>query len=156
VRPGKNKGENERSARPSAHSAPSLRQALHEGARHGNFVTPAVKLQTIPGQSTARAFSLTIAVHHRSFVTGNPCLKNAGASSSPPSAARSRAAMAITLMPAARPRIFPQPWKNADRALVIDAYEYNSIDWAGSPRQADCRLNRDQHDRLRRQRDRRL
>ncbi|TIS44503.1 MAG: muramidase, partial [Mesorhizobium sp.] len=21
------------------------------------------------------------------------------------------------------------PWKSADRALVIDAYEYNSIDW---------------------------
>ncbi len=24
---------------------------------------------------------------------------------------------------------FSEPWKNADRALVIDAYEYNSIDW---------------------------
>lgn len=25
---------------------------------------------------------------------------------------------------------FSQPWKNPDRALVIDAYEYNPIDWA--------------------------
>lgn len=25
---------------------------------------------------------------------------------------------------------FSEPWKNPDRALVIDAYEYNSIDWA--------------------------
>lgn len=25
---------------------------------------------------------------------------------------------------------FSEPWKQADRALVIDAYEYNSIDWA--------------------------
>ncbi|RUU31209.1 glycosyl hydrolase 25 family protein [Mesorhizobium sp. M6A.T.Ce.TU.016.01.1.1] len=25
---------------------------------------------------------------------------------------------------------FSEPWKNTDRALVIDAYEYNSIDWA--------------------------
>ena len=24
---------------------------------------------------------------------------------------------------------FSEPWKRADRALVIDAYEYNSIDW---------------------------
>lgn len=24
---------------------------------------------------------------------------------------------------------FSQPWKRDDRALVIDAYEYNSIDW---------------------------
>lgn len=24
---------------------------------------------------------------------------------------------------------FSEPWKNPDRALVIDAYEYNSIDW---------------------------
>jgi GH25 family lysozyme M1 (1,4-beta-N-acetylmuramidase) len=24
---------------------------------------------------------------------------------------------------------FSEPWKNADRALVLDAYEYNSIDW---------------------------
>lgn len=24
---------------------------------------------------------------------------------------------------------FSQPWKNPDRALVIDAYEYNAIDW---------------------------
>jgi len=25
---------------------------------------------------------------------------------------------------------FSEPWKNPDRALVIDAYEYNAIDWA--------------------------
>ena len=25
---------------------------------------------------------------------------------------------------------FSEPWKQADRALVLDAYEYNSIDWA--------------------------
>ncbi|WP_246676793.1 glycoside hydrolase family 25 protein [Mesorhizobium sp. B2-4-15] len=25
---------------------------------------------------------------------------------------------------------FSEPWRNADRALVVDAYEYNSIDWA--------------------------
>ena len=24
---------------------------------------------------------------------------------------------------------FSEPWKNSDRALVVDAYEYNSIDW---------------------------
>ncbi len=24
---------------------------------------------------------------------------------------------------------FSEPWKRADRALVIDAYEYNPIDW---------------------------
>jgi GH25 family lysozyme M1 (1,4-beta-N-acetylmuramidase) len=34
-------------------------------------------------------------------------------------------------MPAgARADDFSQPWKNANRALVIDAYEYNPIDWA--------------------------
>jgi GH25 family lysozyme M1 (1,4-beta-N-acetylmuramidase) len=38
------------------------------------------------------------------------------------------AAMALT--PAAKASDFSEPWKNADRALVIDAYEYNSIDWA--------------------------
>lgn len=31
---------------------------------------------------------------------------------------------------AAQASDFSEPWKNADRALVIDAYEYNSIDWA--------------------------
>ena len=29
----------------------------------------------------------------------------------------------------ARASDFSEPWKNAERALVIDAYEYNSIDW---------------------------
>ncbi|WP_192183743.1 glycoside hydrolase family 25 protein [Mesorhizobium amorphae] len=36
--------------------------------------------------------------------------------------------VALTL--AAKASDFSEPWKNADRALVIDAYEYNSIDWA--------------------------
>ncbi|MFK0688372.1 glycoside hydrolase family 25 protein [Mesorhizobium sp. IMUNJ 23033] len=35
--------------------------------------------------------------------------------------------VALTL--AAKASDFSEPWKNADRALVIDAYEYNSIDW---------------------------
>ena len=25
---------------------------------------------------------------------------------------------------------FAEPWKNPDRALVVDAYEYNPIDWS--------------------------
>ncbi|CCV12354.1 Glycoside hydrolase family 25 [Mesorhizobium sp. STM 4661] len=37
------------------------------------------------------------------------------------------AAMALT--PAAKASDFSEPWKDADRALVIDAYEYNPIDW---------------------------
>ncbi|EHH11736.1 glycoside hydrolase family protein [Mesorhizobium amorphae CCNWGS0123] len=37
------------------------------------------------------------------------------------------AMVALTL--AAKASDFSEPWKNADRALVIDAYEYNSIDW---------------------------
>jgi len=36
----------------------------------------------------------------------------------------------VALTPAAQASDFSEPWKNADRALVIDAYEYNSIDWA--------------------------
>ncbi|QPC94177.1 glycoside hydrolase family 25 protein [Mesorhizobium sp. INR15] len=39
-------------------------------------------------------------------------------------------AAAMALSTAARASDFSQPWKDADRALVIDAYEYNSIDWA--------------------------
>ncbi len=35
------------------------------------------------------------------------------------------------LAPTAKASDFSEPWKNAGRALVIDAYEYNSIDWAG-------------------------
>ena len=31
---------------------------------------------------------------------------------------------------AAKASDFSEPWKSDDRALVIDAYEYNSIDWA--------------------------
>jgi GH25 family lysozyme M1 (1,4-beta-N-acetylmuramidase) len=37
-------------------------------------------------------------------------------------------ATAATLS-AAQASDFSEPWKKADRALVIDAYEYNSIDW---------------------------
>ncbi|RJT40107.1 muramidase [Mesorhizobium waimense] len=36
----------------------------------------------------------------------------------------------MVLGTAAKASDFSEPWKNADRALVIDAYEYNSIDWA--------------------------
>lgn len=38
-------------------------------------------------------------------------------------------AAAVALGTAAKASDFSEPWKNADRALVIDAYEYNSIDW---------------------------
>ncbi|ESY85015.1 glycoside hydrolase family 25 [Mesorhizobium sp. LNHC220B00] len=36
----------------------------------------------------------------------------------------------MVLISAAKASDFSEPWKNADRALVVDAYEYNSIDWA--------------------------
>src|SRR5919106_5577802 len=39
------------------------------------------------------------------------------------------AAMATQFAPAAPASEFSEPWKKSDRALVIDAYEYNSIDW---------------------------
>lgn len=39
-------------------------------------------------------------------------------------------AAAIVLGTTAKASDFSEPWKSADRALVIDAYEYNSIDWA--------------------------
>ena len=39
-------------------------------------------------------------------------------------------AAAVALGTAAQASDFSEPWKNADRPLVIDAYEYNSIDWA--------------------------
>ena len=35
----------------------------------------------------------------------------------------------MVLGTAAKASDFSEPWKNADRPLVIDAYEYNSIDW---------------------------
>ena len=35
----------------------------------------------------------------------------------------------MVLGTAAQASDFSEPWKNADRPLVIDAYEYNSIDW---------------------------
>ncbi len=38
-------------------------------------------------------------------------------------------ALAMALTAAAKASDFSEPWKKADRALVIDAYEYNSIDW---------------------------
>jgi len=38
-------------------------------------------------------------------------------------------AAAVALGTAAQASDFSEPWKNADRPLVIDAYEYNSIDW---------------------------
>lgn len=38
-------------------------------------------------------------------------------------------AAAIALGTAAQASDFSEPWKNGDRPLVIDAYEYNSIDW---------------------------
>ncbi|TIS09777.1 MAG: muramidase, partial [Mesorhizobium sp.] len=34
-------------------------------------------------------------------------------------------AAAVALGTAAKASDFSEPWKNADRALVIDAYEYN-------------------------------
>ncbi len=37
---------------------------------------------------------------------------------------------ATTLSMAAEASDFSEPWKNADRALIVDAYEYNPIDWA--------------------------
>jgi GH25 family lysozyme M1 (1,4-beta-N-acetylmuramidase) len=39
------------------------------------------------------------------------------------------AAMTTLFAPAAPASEFSEPWKKSDRALVIDAYEYNSIDW---------------------------
>lgn len=36
--------------------------------------------------------------------------------------------MTLMLTPA-KASDFSEPWKDADRALVVDAYEYNSIDW---------------------------
>ncbi len=36
----------------------------------------------------------------------------------------------IALTSAAKASDFSEPWRDDDRALVIDAYEYNSIDWA--------------------------
>jgi GH25 family lysozyme M1 (1,4-beta-N-acetylmuramidase) len=39
------------------------------------------------------------------------------------------AATATLCAPAAPASEFSEPWKKSDRALVIDAYEYNSIDW---------------------------
>ncbi|WP_413813591.1 glycoside hydrolase family 25 protein [Mesorhizobium sp. Root157] len=44
-------------------------------------------------------------------------------------AALAAATLAAATLPAAHASDFSQPWKKADRALVIDAYEYNSIDW---------------------------
>ena len=38
-------------------------------------------------------------------------------------------AMAVAAPAAAPASDFVEPWKNPERALVIDAYEYNSIDW---------------------------
>ncbi|WP_027164619.1 glycoside hydrolase family 25 protein [Mesorhizobium sp. WSM3224] len=38
-------------------------------------------------------------------------------------------AAAVALGTAAQASDFSEPWKNAERPLVIDAYEYNSIDW---------------------------
>lgn len=39
-------------------------------------------------------------------------------------------AATMALSTAASASDFSEPWKDADRALVIDAYEYNSINWA--------------------------
>ena len=38
-------------------------------------------------------------------------------------------ALAAAMAQGANASDFSEPWKRADRALVIDAYEYNSIDW---------------------------
>jgi GH25 family lysozyme M1 (1,4-beta-N-acetylmuramidase) len=38
-------------------------------------------------------------------------------------------AFAAQLAPVAMASDFSEPWKNPDRALVVDAYEYNPIDW---------------------------
>lgn len=38
-------------------------------------------------------------------------------------------AVAAAVMAGARASDFSRPWKNPDRALVLDAYEYNPIDW---------------------------
>jgi len=40
-------------------------------------------------------------------------------------------AATMALSTAAKASDFSEPWKNADRALVVDAYEYNSIDSVG-------------------------
>lgn len=45
-------------------------------------------------------------------------------------AALAAAAIAAGLAGGAKASDFSEPWKQPDRALVIDAYEYNSIDWA--------------------------
>ncbi len=39
------------------------------------------------------------------------------------------AVMGTLFAPAVSASEFSEPWKKSDRALVIDAYEYNSIDW---------------------------
>lgn len=39
-------------------------------------------------------------------------------------------ATSMALSTAAKASDFSEPWKKTDRALVVDAYEYNSIDWA--------------------------
>ncbi|MBK8458622.1 MAG: muramidase [Phyllobacteriaceae bacterium] len=36
----------------------------------------------------------------------------------------------LTLIPAASASDFSRPWQRADRALVLDAYEYTEIDWS--------------------------
>ena len=36
----------------------------------------------------------------------------------------------MALISAAQASDFSEPWRDGDRALVVDAYEYNSIDWA--------------------------
>jgi GH25 family lysozyme M1 (1,4-beta-N-acetylmuramidase) len=36
----------------------------------------------------------------------------------------------MALMSAAKASDFSEPWRDGDRALVVDAYEYNSIDWS--------------------------
>lgn len=39
------------------------------------------------------------------------------------------AILAASFTAAAEPSEFSSPWRHSDRALVIDAYEYNAIDW---------------------------
>lgn len=69
-----------------------------------------------------------MAVHDRLPVTGDRRLRGL-----PPklrSLALAALAAAWALQPSASAASdFSEPWKRPDRALVIDAYEYNSIDW---------------------------
>ncbi|CAI2935831.1 Lyzozyme M1 (1,4-beta-N-acetylmuramidase) [Aminobacter niigataensis] len=69
-----------------------------------------------------------MAVHHR-FVTEDGRLRGLTSKLHRFALAALTAAWAIHLPATAEASDFSEPWKKVDRALVIDAYEYNSIDW---------------------------